>query len=382
MLIYVFFLFFLNYFKSGYFLIRDAHFLTCFYNFTLYNAVYSESLLSLCMYHLPTLSHDRNFNRIAILTSGGDAPGMNPAIRSVVRTAISYDIEVLGIHRGYEGILAEDFERLDRKSVSGLCHQGGTYLRSARCLEFHTPEIRLQAAEILTRHGVDALIVIGGDGSLTGAHLLHKECDITVIGLPGTIDNDIYGTDDSIGFDTAVTTAVEAIDKISDTAHSHERHFLVEVMGRDYGLLATQVGIAAGAEMVIIPEHRADINDISQLLSERRRKGMGSSGIIVVAEAGKEGWSNQLAKQMKTLGENPRVCILGHIQRGGKPTAHDRFLGATLGNMAVHYLLAGESDRMIGITHGTVTSVPLNEVISQSKGLSPSLINMLDELQH
>jgi 6-phosphofructokinase 1 len=334
------------------------------------------------MYQLPKFSHNTSFSRIAILTSGGDSPGMNPAIRALVRTAHSFDIEVIGIHRGYSGLLNEEFEPLNSKSVSGLCHRGGTYLKSARCLEFHEPTTRQHAADILSKHGIEALIVIGGDGSLTGAHALYQEFSIPVIGLPGTIDNDIYGTDDSIGFDTAVTTAVDGIDKISDTAHSHDRHFLVEVMGRNYGLLACHVAIAAGAEMVIVPEHKTDITDISQQLSQRRKEGIGSSGIIVVAESGREGWSYQLSEEMKQLGEDPRVCVLGHLQRGGKPTAHDRLLAATLGNCAVHALLEGQTDVMVGVTHGVVSTTPLKSVISQKKGLPIELMDLINELQH
>ena len=334
------------------------------------------------MYQLPKFSLNATFTRIAILTSGGDSPGMNPAIRALVRTATSFNIEVIGIHRGYAGLLNEEFETLNSKSVSGLCHRGGTYLKSARCLEFHEPATRQCAFDILSKHGIDALIVIGGDGSLSGAHALYQEFSIPVIGLPGTIDNDIYGTDDSIGFDTAVTTAVEGIDKISDTAYSHDRHFLVEVMGRNYGLLACHVAIAAGAEMVIVPEHHSDISDISQQLAQRRKEGIGSSGIIVVAEAGKGGWSYHLSEEMRQLGEDPRVCVLGHLQRGGKPTAHDRLLAATLGNCAIHALLEGQTDIMMGVTKGAVSTTPLDSVITQKKGLPIELMDLINELQH
>jgi 6-phosphofructokinase 1 len=334
------------------------------------------------MYQLPKFSNNASFTRIAILTSGGDSPGMNPAIRALVRTATSFGIEVIGIHRGYAGLLNEEFETLNSKSVSGLCHRGGTYLKSARCLEFHELATRQRAFDILSKHAIEALIVVGGDGSLSGAHALYKEFSIPVIGLPGTIDNDVYGTDDSIGFDTAVTTAVEGIDKISDTAYSHDRHFLVEVMGRNYGLLACHVAIAAGAEMVIVPEHHSDISDISQQLAQRRKEGIGSSGIIVVAEAGKGGWSYQLSEEMRQLGEDPRVCVLGHLQRGGKPTAHDRLLAATLGNCAIHALLDGKTDVMVGVTKGAVSTTPLNTVITQKKGLPIELMDLINELQH
>lgn len=333
------------------------------------------------MYKLPKLTPSCELERIAILTSGGDSPGMNPAIRALVRTADKLNIEVIGIHRGYTGLIAEDFEHLTNRTVSGLTHRGGTYLRSARCLAFKDSEVRARAAEIFRHHAIDALVVIGGDGSLTGAHLLAAEHQLRVIGLPGTIDNDIYGTEDSIGFDTAVTTAVEAIDKICDTAMSHDRHFLVEVMGRNAGFIATQVGIAAGAEMVIVPERLSDIKEISQQLSDNRREGLGSSGIIVVAEGGEEGSSYRLAEQLKRLGEDPRVCILGHIQRGGAPTAHDRVLGSTLGNLAIHYLRAGIDDVMLGIDSGQVTAVPLTDVISRRKVLEPELLDLIYQLQ-
>ena len=333
------------------------------------------------MYQLPEFTHNSTLSKIAILTSGGDSPGMNPAIRALVRTANKFDIEVVGVHRGYAGLIEEDFESLGNRSVSGLCHRGGTHLRSARCLSFHQSETRSKAAEILRKHQIDALVVIGGDGSLTGAHLLAQEHNIRVIGLPGTIDNDIFGTDDSIGFDTAVTTAVEAVDKISDTAASHDRHFLVEVMGRNSGALATQVALAAGAEMVIIPEHKKGLQEVRQMLAESRREGGESSGIIVVAEGSQTGWSYKLLEELQALGEDPRVCILGHLQRGGAPTAHDRILAATLGNCAIHYLLSGVDNVMVGINAGAVDTTMLVDVISARKSLDMANLTLIEELQ-
>lgn len=333
------------------------------------------------MYKLPQLEAQLQFRKIAVMTSGGDSPGMNPAIRAVVRTAAKLGIDVIGIHRGYEGLIAEDFEPLRSRSVSHIIQGGGTVLKSARCLPFHKPEVRSKAHEILKKQGIEALIVIGGDGSLSGAHLLHQEHNFPVIGLPGTIDNDIFGCDDSIGFDTAVNTAVEAIDKLYDTALSHERHFLVEVMGRHSGFIAAQVAIASGAEMVILPEHPLDIDEISQELADHRKKGFSQSGIIVVAEGQGPDLTQRIAEQMRTIGEDPRVCILGHIQRGGTPTAHDRVLASTLGNLSVHYLLAGYTDVMVGVDTGTVTTVPLAEVISRKKALPTDLLSMIEELE-
>ena len=334
------------------------------------------------MYKLPKLSKRYDLSKIAVLTSGGDSPGMNSAIRAVVRTAVKQGIAVMGIHRGYEGLISEDFESLKSRSVSNIIQDGGTLLKSARSPSFHKPEVRQKAAAILRKQGIDALVVIGGDGSLTGAHLLDTQEGVRVIGLPGTIDNDIYGCDDSIGFDTAVNTAVEAIDKIHDTSMSHDRHFLVEVMGRHCGLIAAQVGIASGAELVLVPENSLDIKDISQQLAENRKEGFSSSGIIVVAEGQAPNLTQRIAEQMRTLGEDPRVCILGHIQRGGAPSAHDRVLASTLGNMAVHYLLAGYHDVLVGVDTGKVCAVPLDQVIANSnKHLPPELLRMIEELE-
>lgn len=328
------------------------------------------------MYTLPSLNVEKQYDAIAVLTSGGDAPGMNPAIRGVVRAALRQGIRVFGINRGYSGLIADDMEEMNSSSVSNIVQRGGTILKSDRCEAFKDPAVRAQAAEILRRRGIGALVVIGGDGSLTGAHLLTQETGLDVIGLPGTIDNDIFGTDDTIGFDTAVNTALEAIDRIRDTATSHERHFLVEVMGRNSGFIAVHVGMAAGAEMVIVPERMIEVSRISQELAESRRAGTGSSGIIVVAEGPTPGLTYRLADQLREHGQDPRVCILGHIQRGGSPTGHDRVLATCMGAMAVSYLQAGYDDIMVGVRNGRILDVPLHDVISFRKGLDPTLLDL------
>jgi len=328
------------------------------------------------MYSLPDLEPIRDFDAIAVLTSGGDSPGMNPAVRGVVRAALNNGVHVYGVQKGYSGLVAGDLRVMTSASVRNIVQRGGTFLKSDRCEAFKNAEVRQQAVANLKAAGVGALIVIGGDGSLTGAHRLAEESDIAVVGLPGTIDNDIFGTDDTIGFDTAVNTALDAIDKIRDTASSHERYFLVEVMGRNSGFLATHVGIAAGAEMVIVPEYQVDIEELGRNLCERRRAGKGSSGIIVVAEGRTPGLTYRLAQQLEQQGEDPRVCILGHIQRGGRPSGHDRVLASALGATAVSYLLAGYNDIMVGVAEGAVVDVPLDSVIRYRKGLDPQLFEL------
>jgi len=310
---------------------------------------------------------------IAVLTSGGDSPGMNPAIRGIVRAALHKNIKVFGIRKGYSGLVIGDMFAMDSASVTDIVQRGGTFLKSDRCQAFLDPRVRFQAAEILRSNGIDSLVVIGGDGSLTGAHMLAKESDINVIGLPGTIDNDIYGTDDTIGFDTAVNTALDAIDKIRDTALSHESLFLVEVMGRNSGFIATNVGIACGAELVVIPEFAVNIDAISFQLANNRSQGKGSSGIIVVAEGPEAGLTYNLAKQLEQHGQQPKVCILGHIQRGGSPTGHDRVLASCLGAASVDYLCAGYNDVMIGMRNGVITETPLRQIVEKDKQLDQHL---------
>jgi len=328
------------------------------------------------MYQLPPLTKQLSYSAIAVMTSGGDSPGMNPAIRAVVRSALNNNIKVFGINRGYSGLIIGDIFEMDSKSVSNIIQSGGTLLKSDRCEAFHDPAVRKQAATILQEKGIEALIVIGGDGSLTGAHLMAVENSYPVIGLPGTIDNDVHGTDDTIGFDTAVNTAIEAIDKIRDTALSHERLFLVEVMGRNSGFIATNVGLACGAEMIIVPEYQIAVESISFTLATNREEGKGSSGIIVVAEGPEPGLTDQLAGQLKKLGQEPRVCILGHIQRGGVPNAHDRILASCMGATAVQYLLAGSRDIMIGVKDNKLIEVPLKDVVEHNKKMGTELLDI------
>lgn len=318
---------------------------------------------------------------IGILTSGGDAPGMNAAIRSVTRSAIFNGFRVKGIYRGYEGLIAGEVKELTTESVSNTIQRGGTILKTARSKEFMTPEGRRKAYETLKRENINALIVIGGDGSLAGARTFAEEYDIICIGLPGTIDNDLYGTDATIGYDTALNTIVECVDKIRDTATSHDRIFFVEVMGRDAGFLAQNSAIAAGAEAAIIPEDRTDADQLEQFISRGFRKTKNSS-IVIVSESPKDGGAMHYAERVKK--EYPqydvRVSILGHLQRGGSPSAYDRILASRLGDGAIQALLEGQRNVLIGIRNDTVVYIPFTEAIKDDKPLDKSLIRVLNEL--
>jgi 6-phosphofructokinase 1 len=309
--------------------------------------------------------------KIGVLTSGGDAPGMNAAIRAVVRTAIFHELDVVGIKRGYSGLLENQFMPMESHSVSKIISQGGTTLKSSRCPQFNEAETRKEAAHILRAADIDALVVIGGDGSFRGAHLLYKEHGIPVVGVPGTIDNDIYGTDFTIGYDTAINTAVEAVDKIRDTADSHNIIFFVEVMGRDSGFIALSTSIATGAEATLIPEIDTEIRDLCNYLEYGRRKNK-SSGIIIVAEGFGGGNAAEVAEKVKGIlpTYDTRVSTLGHIQRGGSPTCNDRVLASTLGYEAVVALLDGTTDAMIGQVNGKIVHTPFEQAISRHNDIN------------
>ncbi len=330
------------------------------------------------LWPLPKLEPSRPLKRIALLTSGGDAPGMNAAVRAIVRTALERNIEVFGVQKGYSGLVHGKFEPMDRSSVANILHRGGTILKTDRCDEFRQLEVRARVAETLRARGIDALAVIGGDGSLAGAHLLEQETGLPVIGVPGTIDNDVYGTEDTIGFDTAVNTALEAIDRIRDTATSHERVFLVEVMGRSAGFIAAAVGIAGGAEVVLVPDSAVELADICHTLRESERRGKFSS-LIVVAEGDDPNRTPRLAAALGDLGFQARAAILGHIQRGGTPSGHDRVLASVLGASAVDHLLAGYSDIMLGVRAGEIVRVPLAD-IRRKKAMSNDYIRLAQTL--
>lgn len=319
-----------------------------------------------------------DIQKIAVLTSGGDSPGMNAAIRAVVRTTIYYNKECLGVYRGYQGLVEGDFKELTARSVKNLINRGGTFLKSARSEEFRTPEGRKNAYKNLKDAHVDALVIIGGDGSFAGASLFSEEFDIPVVGIPSTIDNDITGTDFTIGYDTALNTVVEAIDKIRDTANSHNRLFLVEVMGRDAGNIALNAGIGAGAEEILIPEHNLGPEKVLESLARSKKSGKTSS-IVVVAEGDKTGKNIfDLASYIEAnLNEYEiRVTVLGHIQRGGAPSCYDRVLGSRLGVGAVEALIRGENKMMIGIRHTKVTIVPFSEVIKKKSEIDPELVRV------
>ncbi|MCF0172597.1 MAG: 6-phosphofructokinase [Bacteroidales bacterium] len=304
--------------------------------------------------------------KIGVMTSGGDSPGMNAAIRAVVRTAMFYKLDVVGIKRGYKGMLEEDFVPMTSASVSKIINRGGTILQTSRCPEFKEYDCRKKAVENMEKAGIDALVVIGGDGSFRGANDLFKDFGFPVVGLPATIDNDIYGTDLTIGFDTAINTAMEAIDKIRDTAQSHDMIFFVEVMGRDAGFIALHTGIATGAEVTLIPEIQGDIDSLCNYLRMGRRKNK-SSGIVVVAEGGHMGSAIEVAAQVKERipSYETRVTTLGHIQRGGIPSCNDRVLASILGFEAVNALLDGHSGEMIGRVNNKTSFTPFEEAVSR-----------------
>jgi len=309
--------------------------------------------------------------RIGVLSSGGDSPGMNAAIRAVVRTGIYHGMEVFGIMRGYSGMVEDDIIKMESRSVANIIQRGGTILKTARCKEFFKPEGRKKAYENLKRRGINGLVVLGGDGSFRGAQIFSNEYDIPCIGLPGTIDKDIAGTDFTIGFDTAVNTAVEAIDKIRDTADAHDRLFVIEVMGRDAGYIALHSGIATGAENILIPERKTVMNDILSSLAEKEKR-QKLVNLIIVAEGDEFGGANEVAKVIKEKlpSLEIRVAILGHIQRGGSPTCMDRLLASRMGFHAVECLAEGRFNVFVGIVNNKMHYIPLNEAVKKKQSIS------------
>jgi len=319
---------------------------------------------------------------IAVLTSGGDAPGMNAAIRAVVRAGIYYDLNVTGVLRGYEGLIGGDFIEMDRKSVANIIQRGGTILKTARSDEFRTAEGRKKAYEQLKSKNIDALVVIGGDGTFTGAHLFTTEFDFPVIGLPGTIDNDLAGTDFTIGYDTAINTVVNAIDKIRDTAESHDRLFIVEVMGRDSGLIALRSGIGVGAEAIMIPEANMGVDGLVKRLEYGRKDK--ASKIIIVAEGDEIGGAFNVGEVLKNRFPNYdiRVSVLGHIQRGGKPSCMDRVLASRFGVSAVEGLLSGHSGVMVGQINRKIVYTPFDHAIKHidAEEVTPAWLKLVEIL--
>lgn len=319
--------------------------------------------------------------KIGVMTSGGDAPGMNAAIRAVVRTCIYNNLIPVGIYEGFQGLIDGDFEELGARSVSNILQRGGTIMRSARCQEFITKKGRKKAFYNVKKHGIEGLVIIGGDGSFTGADVFFKEFGIPYIGIPGTIDNDLFGTDYTIGFDTALNTIVTAVDKIKDTAASHNRIFFVEVMGRDTGYLALNAAVATGAEDVFIPEEITDVEElVHNLISAKKQKK--NSSIVIVAEGDDSGGAMLLAERVNSMYPDfdTRVTILGHQQRGGAPSAQDRILASRLGNSSVEALINGKTGLMLGLVNGEVCETPIQEAISRDKILKSHLLKLVDPL--
>ncbi|HEX29802.1 TPA: 6-phosphofructokinase [Candidatus Poribacteria bacterium] len=314
--------------------------------------------------------------RIGLFTSGGDAPGMNACVRAVVRTAIYHGLEVIGILRGYAGMIKGEMIEMNLSSVSNIIQRGGTILKTARSEEFMREEGRAEAAKNLREWNIDALVAIGGDGTYRGASRLSREHGIPVVGVPGTIDNDIYGTDFTIGYDTAINTAMEAIDRIRDTAASHERIFFIEVMGRESGFIALEVGVAGGAEAILIPEVETDIDEMCRMLMRGRARGKTSS-IVIVAEGNKSGGAHEVAEKVKErTGLDYRVTVLGHVQRGGSPTVRDRVLASKLGSAAVEALLKDKFNVMVGEINGQVKLTPLDMIWTHKKQVDLSLYKL------
>ncbi|MCR5152056.1 MAG: 6-phosphofructokinase [Prevotella sp.] len=317
---------------------------------------------------------------IGVMTSGGDAPGMNAAIRAVTRAGICNGFTIKGIYRGYEGLINDEIEEFSTENVSGIIMQGGTILKTARSKAFMTPEGMAKAYENLVKENIDALIIIGGNGSLTGAMNFAREYDVCCIGLPGTIDNDLYGTDSTIGYDTTMNTIMECVDRIRDTAQSHERIFFVEVMGRDAGFLAQNSAIACGAEAAIIPEDSTNVDQLGRFMERGIRKSK-KSCIVIVSESPKCGalfYADRVRKEFPDF--DVRVSILGHLQRGGRPTAHDRILASRTGFGAIEAILQGQRNVMVGVRNNEVVYVPLSEAIRSDKPFDKKLIKVLDEL--
>lgn len=319
--------------------------------------------------------------RIGVLTSGGDAPGMNAAIRAVTRTAIYNNLEVIGIRHGYQGLINANFKPMKASSVSDIIQRGGTILKTARCMEFKTPEGRKVAYDNLKAAGIDGVVAIGGDGTFTGARLFNEEFDIPFVGIPGTIDNDIYGTDYTIGYDTALNTVVECVDKIRDTASAHNRMFFVEVMGAEAGHIALYSGIATGAEAIIIPEIKGEAEHLKEKL-EGKNKRKKSSNIIIVAEGDEEGGAIALAERLKPDFEDYdiRVSILGHLQRGGSPSALDRVNASRLGHAAVEALLDDQKSVMVGLQNDEIVLVPFRKAVKLHKDVNRNLVAIIDVL--
>lgn len=319
----------------------------------------------------------KKIKSVGVLTSGGDAPGMNAAIRAVVRTALYHRLEPFGIYRGYEGLIDGEITPMDYKSVARIIQRGGTILQSARSDRFRTDEGMEQAYRNLSEMGIDALVVIGGDGTFRGAERLSKTYGVTVVGIPGTIDNDLYGSDFTIGYDTAINTVVEAVDKIRDTAGSHNRLFFIEVMGRDAGFIALRSGIASGAEDILIPETKTSIDELIDKLRYNRRESK-TSGIIIVAEGDELGGAYEVARQVKERfsGYSSRVTILGHVQRGGSPTCMDRVLASTLGYEAVKALVEGHSGVMIGQINKQIVRTPFEMATKHHQEINQRMLNM------
>lgn len=311
----------------------------------------------------------KKVTKIGVLTSGGDSPGMNAAIRAVVRTGIHHGLEVYGIMRGYQGMLEDDIFKMESRSVANIIQRGGTILKTARCKEFLEPKGRKQAFDNLHKRGIDGLVIIGGDGSFRGAQIFSNEYDIPCVGLPGTIDKDMAGTDVTIGFDTAVNTAISAIDKIRDTMDAHDRLFIVEVMGRDAGYIALHSGIATGAENILIPETKTDIESIISSLTEKeKRKKL--VNLIVVAEGydeagGAAGLAEIIKKRLPSA--DVRICVLGHIQRGGSPSCNDRLVASHMGYYAVESLLVGRKNVMVGVINNKIHYTPLDKAVKEKQ---------------
>jgi len=322
----------------------------------------------------------KSIKKIAVLTSGGDAPGMNAAIRSVVRTCAYHELECVGVYRGYEGLMEGDFIDFNARSVKGIINKGGTVLKSARSKEFRTKEGRQKAYNKLKEANVDGLVVIGGDGSFTGAMIFNEEFDFPIMGIPGTIDNDIFGTTHTLGFDTALNTVVEAIDKIRDTASSHNRLFFVEVMGRDVGHIALNVGVAGGAEEILIPEEDLGLDRLVESLGKSRKSGK-SSSIVIVAEGDKIGKNifelkDYVDENME--GYDVRVSVLGHMQRGGSPSCFDRVLASRMGVKAVESMLEGKTNYMVGLLNNIMELTPLEKAIKGKSKINLELLRVSD----